>query len=225
MNKPQHLFSVVPLLMAGWYPLSTQAHEGGGHFTSFTWGFCSIPSLQQGHKTTTGVISDRKRTQLWDCISSHNIRAIAVLSVRQKCYRCVDWAAPGTISQHVCAHCAVEPAFLSLSLLGSDSMQENTSIISGSGPHTVLWLRLWKLLLSKPLVDLPVVFRVGLQQAWWDTEPFINHESDRNSSSFTNRIWLWLGFSPQKQPWWADGHKLPQAQCQGMVLWANSGHA
>jgi len=96
MNKPQHLFSVVPLLMAGWNPLSAQAHEGGGHFTSFTWGFCSIPSLQQGHKTTTGVISDRKRTQLWDCISSHNIRAIAVLSVRQKCYRCVHWAAPGT---------------------------------------------------------------------------------------------------------------------------------
>lgn len=108
----------------------------------------------------------------------------------------VAWRQPGwaasRIHFQVCFYSLLW-RFFSLScsaILGSDSIQGNTSIISGSGPQIVLWLRLWKLLLSKLLADLPVLLWAGLKRAWWDIESLTKHKSGGNNRSFAVGFWL-----------------------------------
>lgn len=107
-------------------------------------------------------------------------------------------------------------------ILGSNSIQGNTSIISGSGPQIVLWLRLWKLLLSKLLADLPVLFWAGLKRAWWDIELLMNHESGRNNRTFSVRFWLsaFKRFSQQTAILFSLGELLdPNSLEPGTKVW------
>lgn len=159
------------------------------------------------------LTSDKKTMQLWKKLFSHNnaqpwLTQHAQPHCQQEQKSCWShegrWATlpPEFILKCVFIHiCGVYFSFSGSAILGLDSIQGNTSIISGSGPQIVLWLRLWKLLLSKLLADLPVLFWAGLKRAWWDIESLMNHDSGRNSRSFTVRFWL-LAFKSflSKQP-------------------------
>lgn len=57
-----------------------------------------------------------------------------------------------------------------------------------------------KIAVIKTISRLACAILSGTAMGLADTEPVINHESDRNSSSFTTQLWLWLGFSPQTAP-------------------------
>lgn len=115
---------------------------------------------------STGLLtvftSDEETRQLWESLSSHN-------NAQPWCFQCLQPRCqrqgkatrndsrtelpPEFIFKHIFIHlCRVYFSLSGSAILGSDSIQGN-SIISGSGPQTVLWLRLWKLLLSKLLAD------------------------------------------------------------------------
>lgn len=116
---------------------------------------------------STGLLtvftSDEETRQLWESLSSHN-------NAQPWCSQCLQPRCqrqgkatrddsrtelpPEFIFKHIFIHfCRVYFSLSGSAILGSDSIQGNTSILSGSGPQTVLWLRLWKLLLSKLLAD------------------------------------------------------------------------
>lgn len=148
---------------------------------------------------STGLVriltSDEEMGQLWENLSSHN-------NAQPWCSQCLQppcqrqgkvmhnnsWTEPPPefIFKYGFIHFCVVYFPLSVSaILGSDSIRGNSTIISGSGSKFVLWLRLWKLLLSKLLADLPVLFWAGVKRAWWDIEPFTNHKSGKNNRTFT----------------------------------------